>query len=80
MNFIITWIVYYMAIMFAMCVDNIFWITASPEWPELKRSSLRTKINYVFDYRIKTVITNKRDIVPAIITSLILTIIFRSVI
>ncbi len=72
MEFIVKWIVFYAGVMFAMSTDNIFWISASPEYPEFKKYSLKEKLNYVVNYRIKTVLTNWRDIVPAIITSFIL--------
>ena len=72
MKFIIDWLIFYFAIMFAMCVDNIFWISASPEYKDFKKWSSWKKINYIFTYRIKTVITHWRDIIPAVITSFVL--------
>ena len=77
MNFILLWIVNYCLVMFAMCVDNIFWISASPEYPKFKIWNLKEKLKYIFTYRIKTVLTHWRDIIPAIMTSLILTIILN---
>jgi len=56
-----------------MCVDNIFWISASPEYKDFKKWSLKDKLKYIITYRIKTVLTHWRDIIPAIITSFILT-------
>lgn len=73
MDFIINWFVNYWLIMFAMCVDNIFWISASPEYKDFKKWSLKDKLKYIITYRIKTVLTHWRDIIPAIITSFILT-------
>ena len=67
------WVTSYVLIMFAMCVDNIFWIRASPEYPEYKKWSARKRLAYIFNYRIKTVLTHPLDIIPAIITSTILT-------
>ena len=32
MNFIIEWLIFYVAIMFAMSLDNIFWIPADKQW------------------------------------------------
>lgn len=73
--FMLNWLVCYLLIMFAMCTDNIFWISASPEYPVFKKYSLKLKLKYIINYRIKTVLTSWRDIIPGIITSLILTII-----
>ena len=73
MDFILSWLVNYCLIMFAMCVDNIFWISASPEYEDFKKWSLKEKLKYIITYRIKTVLTHWRDIIPAIITSFILT-------
>ncbi|MCP6727478.1 MAG: hypothetical protein KJI69_05720 [Patescibacteria group bacterium] len=93
MSFIIEWLIFYVAIMFTMSVDNIFWISASPEYPQFKKAGwfkcnknfimmnqgnhhrYDTKIEYIFIYRVKTVLTHWRDIVPAIITSFILVVI-----
>lgn len=66
--------------MFAMCIDNIFWISASPEYPLFKENkpitidgkTYSTRIEYIFKYRIWSVLTHWRDIIPAIFTSLIL--------
>ena len=63
--------------MFAMSVDNMFWISASPEYKDFLKKSLRDKLVYIFNFRIKTVLTHWRDIIPAIITSFILTIILN---
>ena len=63
-----------------MSVDNLFWISASPEYPLFKKWSLSEKLSYIFNYRIKTVLTHWRDIIPAIITSFILTIILNLII
>jgi len=75
--------------MFAMCIDNLFWISSSPEYRTFKKllwfrkSSVKimingkiynTKIHYIINYRIKSVITCWRDILPAVIVSLILAI------
>lgn len=90
MNFIISWIVSYILIMFSMCTDNIFWISSSAEYDYFKKLGwfkyngnqlmkekklYRTKINYVVNYRIKSVLVDKRDIIPGLITSFIMTII-----
>lgn len=80
MNFIILWLINYGLIMFAMSVDNIFWISSSPEYRLFKNWTLSEKLHYIFLYRIKTVLTDHRDIIPGIITSFILTIILNFII
>lgn len=62
--------------MFAMITDNICWIGASPEYPDYKKWNLKKKLGYIIKFRIKTVLTHPRDIIPAVITSFILTLIF----
>lgn len=91
MTFIFEWLAFYFAIMFAMSVDNIFWIPNSPEYGAFKEMGwfkrnptylvigdniYYTKLGYIWRYRIKTVLTHPRDIIPGIITSAILTWIF----
>ncbi len=71
--------------MFAMCTDNIFWISSSPEYNDFKKLNWfkqskpiksvkgnKTKISYILNYRIKSVLTDLRDIIPGIMTSLIM--------
>lgn len=87
---ILQWLTFYGAIMFAMSTDNIFWISSSREYGKFKKlpwfkksnksltiegKKYNTKISYVLGYRIKSVLTDRRDIIPGLITSLILTII-----
>lgn len=62
--------------MFAMCVDNIFWISASPEYSVFKKMNLKDKLNYVWKNRILEVLKHPRDIIPAIITSFILSLLW----
>ncbi|MFW9872086.1 MAG: hypothetical protein ACFFG0_03215 [Candidatus Thorarchaeota archaeon] len=62
-----------------MSVDNIFCISASPEYNEFKKYSFMKKCGYIFNYRIKTVLTHWRDICPAIIASFILTLILGGI-
>lgn len=76
MIFIIEWAIFYLAVMFAMCVDNIFWISASPEYPLYKKYSLKQKIRYILIDRVLAVLKHPRDIIPAIMTSAILGVIF----
>ena len=75
MDFIVQWVVFYCAIVFAMCIDNIFWISASPEYRQFKFWKFKTKFKYVIADRIWAVIKHPRDIVPAIMTSFILAVI-----
>lgn len=75
-----------------MCLDNLCWISASPEYESFKKLPLffwnknsltiykntyKSKISYIIKYRIWTVIKHPRDIIPAIISSMILTIIWK---
>lgn len=90
MNFFVQWILFYTSIIFTMCVDNICWIPTSPEWSEIKHNFLVITLfgnewaipknkngwNYTWNKRILEVIKHPRDISPAIITSLILTLIW----
>lgn len=90
MNFLFLWLIHYVFIMFAMSVDNIFWIPTSPEYSAFKKmgwikrnptllimkeGTYYTKLDYILKYRIWTVLTHWRDIIPAIITSLLITIV-----
>lgn len=93
MNFIIQWIIFYIAIMFAMSFDNYNWIPADRKWfhtkewkPHFKplfQIGIReyflipqTKKGWkVIGSRVKAVLTHGYDIIPAIIVSLLLTII-----
>lgn len=76
--------------MFAMCTDNIFWISSSPEYEKFKSlglfksngtellvegKSYVSKIDYIFRYRVYSVLKDYRDIMPALITSGIMTLI-----
>lgn len=85
---IIQYIINYCLVMFAMCVDNLFWISSSPEYKAFKLMNwfkhngigikmndkfYLNKLSYILNYRIKSVLTDKRDIIPAILTSGIMT-------
>ena len=74
-EFIIKWFGIYWLIMGCMSLDNIFWISASPEYKDYKKYSFKEKLKYIILYRIKTVVTNWRDIVPGIISSFVLSLI-----
>ena len=88
MGFFIEWIFMYMMIMVAMCVDNICWIPDSREFGSIKKNFYvfvllkrewvfpRNKEGwkYVYHNRILEVLKHPRDILPAIITSFIITI------
>ena len=72
MEFIFKWITFYLGIMFAMSVDNIFWISDSPEYKIFQKKSLKDKAIYVLRDRVWAVLKHPRDIAPGIITSFIL--------
>lgn len=87
---IVQWLLFYVSIAFAMCVDNTFWITDSPEWNSIKKNFWLIKLgnfeypiaknkegwSYVTKDRVWVVIKSWRDIVPAVISSSILTLIW----
>lgn len=71
----------YAAIMFAMSLDNIFWIPTSPEYSKFQNNqfplvvegkSYYSKLDYIFRYRVLSVLKHPRDIIPAICSSLLL--------
>ena len=67
----------YALVMFAMCFDNLFWISRSPEFEAFLSWSIREKAKYIYRNRILTVMTCWRDIVPALTTGLLLAFVFR---
>ena len=75
MIFIIYWLINYCLVMFAMCTDNVFWISSSPEYNQFKKMSLKNKTIYVVRDRIYAVLKDWRDICPALITATIMTLI-----
>ena len=91
--FLVEWIIFYIAIIFTLCIDNIFWINTGGEWngnAEVSRGKRVWKgpvkdyqfgelVNYIWNYRIMSVITHWRDIIPGVLSSFILTIIWRIV-
>lgn len=70
-EFLGKWLGGYCLVMLVMCIDNICWISSSPEYEEFKKYSIYEKAKYIWGYRIKTVLTNIRDIIPAAIGGLI---------
>ena len=96
-NFYLQWAIDYCLVMFAMCTDNLFWISTSPEYESFKlvpwfgkQTELisgseftqavliegkvyENKFSYILRYRILSVLKSWRDIVPAIITSFLMT-------
>lgn len=81
MDYLIKLPILYAAIMLAMSLDNIFWIPTSPEYQKFKNNqfplvvegkSYNSKLDYIFRYRILSVLKHPRDIIPAIVSSLIL--------
>lgn len=91
MMFVVEMAIYYVFAMFLMCTDNLFWVKSSPEYKAFKRLKYldtdsdqviwvdgkvyRNKISYIFGYRIWSVLTDWRDITPAIIGSFLLALI-----
>ena len=87
---IIEWIINYALVMFAMSLDNIFWIPASPEWRYLKKEfkvivlfghefgfpKTKKALSYCWHKRVLEVLKHPRDILPAIVTSLVMTLIW----
>lgn len=84
---ILNFVLFYLSIMCAMCLDNIFWIPTSPEYKDIKKNFTllfgllaipknKEGLNYCWKNRILEVIKHPRDIIPAIISSIILSIIF----
>ena len=87
MSFIIEWAVFYIAVMFAMATDNLFWIPTDSRFPGMKkefaiivlggREFIFPKSNKSLKWcleRVKDVVTHVYDIVPALLTSFILAI------
>lgn len=72
-NFILTWIGLYWLIIISMSIDNLCWISSSPEFEEVKKKSMKDYLIYCFRDRIYAVIKDYRDIIPAILTSFCLT-------
>lgn len=92
MGFIIQWLIFYVAIMSAMCIDNYFWIPADKQWflhrklqPHFYilvvfgREYIFPKTKYAWSFvwnrRVKEVISHPYDIVPAVIVSFVLAVI-----
>lgn len=88
---ILIWPLFYASIMFAMCIDNIVWIPDSPEWKVIRKDfkvfilfnrefgipKNKEGWRYVWKNRVFEVLKHPRDIIPAIITSGILTLIWK---
>jgi len=74
LNFLLTWFGLYWLVITAMFIDNLCWISSSPEFDKVKKYSIKDYLKYCFKDRIWAVIKDYRDILPAIITSLALTI------
>jgi len=76
-EFIITWIGLYCLVVWTMFNDNICWISSSPEFPEVKKKRFKDYLIYCLRDRIFAVIKDYRDIIPAIFSSLALTVAIR---
>lgn len=89
MIFAAKWALSYALIMFAMSLDNVFWIPDSPEWKSIKKNFKVFTLNkreygfpinlegwsYVWNKRVLEVIKHPRDIAPALVSSLIMAVI-----
>ena len=69
LEFVLKWKIYYVFVMMAMSIDNIFWIPTSPEFKDFKKWKIAKKLRYVIGFRIFSVITHPLDIIPALMTS-----------
>jgi hypothetical protein len=76
-EFIITWIFSYVLIMLSMVNDNITWIKSSPEYSEVILYRWKNYLKYVLNNRILAVLRDKRDVVPAVFSSLALALAIR---
>ena len=85
MIFPLEWLCYYIAVMFAMSVDNICWTPTSPEYYLFQKNQFpisvekkfyNSRLDYIFRYRILSVLKHPRDIFPALLTSLIMAVMF----
>ncbi len=74
LEFLLTWFGLYWLVITAMFIDNLCWISSSPEFSKVKNYSLKDYLKYCFKDRIWAVIKDYRDILPAIFTSLALTV------
>jgi len=80
-KYILLFIISAIMLLVALSIDNMLWVTASPEWEEpivvhygenywigpVKYYSNLELLNYLVGYRIATVWTNLRDIMAATI-------------
>lgn len=64
LNFILTWFGLYWLVITAMFIDNLCWISSSPEFSKVKNYSLKDYLKYCFKDRIWAVIKDYRDILP----------------
>lgn len=78
---LLSWLYKTPLILVAMCIDNYCWITASPEWLDIEKNFKLINIgflefpipinkkgfSYVLHQRIIPVLTNWRDLVPAVL-------------
>ena len=69
MNFIIAWLVCYIAVLIAMATDNFWWVSSSPEYKNVKKYSWKEYMMYLWEDRFIPVMTDYRDLIPAVYTS-----------
>ena len=79
-------IIAFVSLMGALVIDNIFWVSASPEWKTAHTvtSTLGSwtggvidytfgeKLDYIFGYRVYSVLTNYRDISASLVFAIII--------
>jgi len=69
-SFLLQWLGLSLVILSCMSIDNLCWMTSSPEWKE-KSVDIKTYLKFCC-WRIWSVHKDYRDIVPAMITALCL--------
>ena len=70
MNIFASWIICYISILIAMSTDNFWWVSSSPEFNKVKKYSWRKYFTYLWHDRFVPVMTDYRDLIPAVYTSL----------
>lgn len=78
--FLFAWIGVLVFVLDTMSRDNMHWMTSSPEWSEKFKGqgpvvdySWKEYLKYVLFFRVKTVWTDGRDIIPGLISAIGLT-------
>jgi len=66
---IINWMICYIAVLIAMSTDNFWWISSSPEFSKVKKYDWKKYFGYLWKDRFIPVMTDYRDLIPAVYTS-----------